>query len=340
MTANVTVSAPSRLHFGLFSVGTQVERQFGGLGLMIAAPRTVIEIAESDQLEISGPEAAECRKGIACWFDRIKKGPNSFSKTFVEFDSIRQLPFRLDIKSVSPRHCGLGSGTQLSLASTMAISKFFDVGPFDPRELAATVGRGRRSAIGTHGFFQGGLLVDRGRSKQDRIAPLDFRTDFPEQWSILLVMNREFKGLSGESESVAFKTLPSVSPEKRNTMVRLVRDQIVPAILQKNFASFAEAIFGFGYQSGLFFASAQGGAYNGEATADLVESIREFGFRAVGQSSWGPCIFMIGRHDEEVARCSESLIKRYGDKFDLIQTRADNRGAVVRSHSVSNPLST
>ena len=48
--------APSRLHFGLFSVGNIVERQFGGVGLMIDHPTTRLQIQSAPALLVDGLE--------------------------------------------------------------------------------------------------------------------------------------------------------------------------------------------------------------------------------------------------------------------------------------------
>ncbi len=65
----VTVTAPSRLHFGLFSVGDIVARKFGGIGLMIDQPRTVVTAVPSEALRVSGPSAADARSAIHVWLD-------------------------------------------------------------------------------------------------------------------------------------------------------------------------------------------------------------------------------------------------------------------------------
>ena len=41
---NVSVSAPTRLHFGLLAFGNQEGRNFGGVGLMLKKPRIKIKV--------------------------------------------------------------------------------------------------------------------------------------------------------------------------------------------------------------------------------------------------------------------------------------------------------
>jgi beta-ribofuranosylaminobenzene 5'-phosphate synthase len=327
MPRSVIVSSPSRLHFGLFSIGSKVERMFGGMGLMIDSPRTIVKVGPASQLTVAGLEPVACRSAVERWFRYSQTGKSLPSNDVTSCD---ELPIRIDVDAVAPRHCGLGSGTQLALSVAMAVSKWLGTDIVGPNEIGQSVGRGNRSAIGTYGFFRGGLLIDRGKTQHERMAPLDLRIDFPEHWPILLVIDRVNQGLSGNDEFSAFDALPDVDEETRNQMVSLVRDRVVPAAMTADFEAFAESLYEFGHRSGMFFEEVQGGAYNGRPATEVVRFVRQMGLRAVGQSSWGPCIFVIGRHDEELERCRREIQLQFGDRFELTATRADNRGAIIQ----------
>jgi beta-RFAP synthase len=172
----------------------------------------------------------------------------------------------------------------------------------------------------------GGFLVDRGKSNRDELAPLDFRADFPSDWPVLIIMFRGRQGLSGTSENDAFRGLPPVSRRQREEMVRLVRDQIVPAILGQDYDCFASALYSFGRTSGMFFREIQGGPYNGPEVAGMVAQIRETGVQAVGQTSWGPSVYAILDHEERANDLVQRLTKKFGEKIEIIRTRADNQG--------------
>ncbi len=139
------------------------------------------------------------------------------------------------------RHCGLGSGTQLAIGTAAALMAYFELPMLAAEELSAAIGRGKRSAIGTYGFFRGGLLVDRGRTRHESIAPLDFQTEFPEDWPIMLIMQRNAQGLFGTDELDAFRDLPDVSPAQRQAMSNLVRDRMIPGVLNRNFEEFCRS---------------------------------------------------------------------------------------------------
>ncbi len=332
---SITLSAPSRLHFGLFSVGQQVEWEYGGIGLIVQSPRTTVQVKHAATLTIRGSSADACRVAIHNWFVAQRADIVSSPLVPPTIDSIDDLPIEVIIQSQAPRHCGLGSGTQLALCVVVAIAKFLEVPLPGPVELATTVGRGKRSAIGSYGFFEGGFLVDRGKSPADLIAPLDFRTDFPTQWPVLIAIQRDCAGMSGSIESAAFGQLPDSTTVQREYLIELVRDQIIPGVLTGDYDQFAKAIYQFGRTSGMYFQSVQGGPYNGAAVSDLVTSIREFGLPAVGQTSWGPAVFAIAANSDHADEVSKQINRRFGEKFEIIITQADNQGVRVTAESTS-----
>src|SRR5205814_7664520 len=65
MSRVVQITAPSRLHFGLWSLGGGPGRQFGGVGAMIDQPQLQLVIEPAEQLEASG-DSAERVIGFAC----------------------------------------------------------------------------------------------------------------------------------------------------------------------------------------------------------------------------------------------------------------------------------
>ena len=323
----LTISAAARLHFGLFSVGNVVERKFGGIGLMIDQPRTIISVDKSDRLSVTGPEADACSEAISIWFENLAI---ELRREFL-IETFDQLPLKLEIQHCPPRHCGFGSGTQLALSSAAAIGKYFGLPSQSPEEFASTLNRGKRSAIGTHGFCRGGFLVDRGKLGSETLAPLDFQADFPEPWPIVLVRHTgpesSAAGVSGEQEAIAFDHLPPTSQRQREEMIELVKHQIIPGLTQRDYNLFGESVFEFGRKSGMMFDSIQGGAYQNQSIANLVTQCRDFGIKAVGQSSWGPCVFAIAESKESADGLSDFLKEQHGDDIAVEITKADNTGA-------------
>ena len=61
------------------------------------------------------------------------------------------------------------------------------------------MGRGERSAIGTHGFARGGLLVEGGKRAAGSVSRLIARLELPDAWRFVLLIDRERRGLSGRT---------------------------------------------------------------------------------------------------------------------------------------------
>lgn len=329
LTGSVTISAPARLHFGLFSIGKTVEHQFGGIGLMIEEPRTVVQVRSADRLSITGPSAKSARASLETWWRNLTRQPDwSVAARPIGGLTFDELPLAFTITQLPPRHSGFGSGTQLALAMAATAMELLNLPSPGAAELAGLAGRGKRSAIGSYGFHRGGFLVDRGKRAGDGLAPLDFQTPFPEQWQVLTLRLQHAGGLSGAMENDAFGELPATSEQERAAMTAIVRQRMIPGLLQADYELFGDAVYEFGHRSGLMFSPIQNGPYNGPEVAALVARVRESGVPATGQSSWGPCVFAIARNDETTAKLCSDLKQAYGDACEIKVTRADNAGAL------------
>ena len=316
------VSAPSRLHFGLLSIGDLTARKYGGAGLMIDGPRTEVSITPGDTFQVAATgDVKELVMATAYLWQKV------FAPESVRGLSLGALPICVAVNS-SPRHSGFGSGTQLAFATAAALQLAFDQPLPSPEEMAMALGRGKRSAIGSYGFFEGGFLVDRG-IKDESIAPLDMRTDFPEDWKIALIQptNTEANPMFGGSELAAFRDLPGTTQTKADELAAMLKNDILPSVLNQDFPTFADSVTQYGYQSGMFYSDVVGGAYASNAATSIVDEIRRLGQFAVGQSSWGPTIFAIGPSEKEVNWLVEKLGEGVQDVACQIEVvSADNRG--------------
>jgi beta-RFAP synthase len=317
------------LHFGLFAVGAKAALQFGGLGLMVQQPRTRIELSESAGLKIEGAEAAAVRDAAVRWFDWQRS--NLLSEHGLELNTVEQLPVRLSLLDVPPRHQGLGTGTQVAFATALVLSCGFRLPVANAEQFAAALHRGKRSAIGTFGFFLGGLLVDRGKTAEQSLSPLDFRTEFPSEWPVVIFLDRQAQsiGLAGVQELAAFEKLPATDESQRAAMAELVQDSVLSGIMQGDYARFGEGLYQFGRHSGLLFEAVQSGAFQSQQVAELVKLIREAGAPAVGQSSWGPGVFAILSSKEQVPALLTHVEHRFPGRYTFWVTEADNQGAVM-----------
>lgn len=291
---------------------------------MIDGPRTVVKATPAKQLSVAGSQTDAAQQTLAHWFDHNQL---MFKSNF-GFSRVDQLPMAFEIQKVATRHSGFGSGTQLAMAVTAAAFKCLGLPTPGSKDLAIASGRGKRSAIGSHGFLQGGFLVDRGKRVADALAPLELRLDFPIEWPIVTIVPWKTQGLSGQSESSAFKNLPDSSAAHRQQMIDLVKNQMVNSIIARDYQNFARSVYEFGHRSGSMFETMQGGKYNGDAVTQTVNLIRSSGVEAVGQSSWGPCVFAILENDTQATKLVEHLTSKLPSNTEITVRRADNQGAL------------
>ncbi len=318
----VTLSAPSRLHFGLLSIGRDLPVNFGGAGLMLQQPRTEIHVEQADSFSVSGADLD--------WIERMVRRWQAGSG--IQANGLP--PVRITISNHPFRHIGLGSGTQMALSLASALCRMFDLGEPAPVELAMMMGRGRRSSIGTFGFFRGGFLVDRGHESGDRISPLDLRLEFPTDWPIVLLTPKLAPGSHGSNELDAFDRAARSDPGIRQQMVKLLNESSAPSIAARNFEVFCRSIHDFNVLSGDYYHSVQGGTWHSPAVAGLVEHVREMGVPGIIQSSWGPGLAAFTGSLPAAQALVQNLAKLRHPALpaDRIQiTKADNDGAVAKN---------
>ena len=327
----VEVATGSRLHFGLMSFGQAGVRQFGGAGAMIDRPSVRLRITAADQLTADGPASAKVlAHAEAVAGAGLIAGPPHC---------------RIEVVEMPAPHVGLGSGTQLAMAVAAGLTAFFGVPVATPEAMARTVGRGRRSAVGLHGFHRGGLLAEAGKLTDDEISPLVSRVRLPDAWRFVVLYHRA-QGLSGEAELGAFQGLPAVPADLTARMWNLAMTGLVPAAVEGRFDLFSESLYRFGVEAGQCFAPWQGGTYASDQVAALVNALRDRGVVGVGQSSWGPAVFavlpneqaaretLIGVLETDVAREAIGFIARPKNDGAHIRCLSGNEGVPLPKTSL------
>ncbi|MGL5094111.1 MAG: beta-ribofuranosylaminobenzene 5'-phosphate synthase family protein, partial [Planctomycetia bacterium] len=276
----VTVRTPARLHFGLLAAETDGQRSFGGAGLMLREPNVTLRARRI--LGPRGRRLTTARAGVG----------RSISERTAELHSLTadrhpNLPgTELAIDAAPPEHVGLGVGTQLSLAVAAVLDCLATGGKTPAVELARIVGRGRRSGVGVHGFAAGGFLVDGGKptaSPAEAVAPLVARHSFPAHWPILLILPtlpalaKGAVGLHGDAERRAFARdvwMPSAVTDR---LCRLLVLGMIPAVVERDYPAFADALYEYNHTVGEGFSVAQGGAYAHPLLAEIVARVRSRG---------------------------------------------------------------
>lgn len=311
------VIAPCRLHFGLFSFGQPNRRQFGGVGMMLSEPALRLRFLKSDEFEVVGPLRDRLTDYVTSW---------------TAWHDIEEPPaYQIIVESAPRLHVGLGVGTQLGLSVAAALAELTGRSRDDAPSLAGSVGRGQRSAVGTFGFFQGGLIAESGKHAGESLSSLADRVPFPETWRIVLITPRGSAGLHGRFERQAFADLDPVPLEVTEQLELQAFERIVPAARQERFDDFCQGIYEFGRLAGSCFASIQGGPYNGPKLQAVVDTLRSMGHEGIGQSSWGPTIYAMARDADAAQQLTRDLrgVSTFDD-CDIAISAASNCGAQIR----------
>ena len=312
----VRISTGSRLHFGLLDT----VRPFGGVGVMTAYPATEVFVSSADEFHCT---------------ERFRSRIGPIAKKIGQRIGLTELPAcRVKVVSTAPSHCGLGSGTQLALAVAEGIcchQKLEVDQPTLANELAC---RGRRSVVGTHGYWQGGLIYESAKE----VVGSDFNSIkesvfLPLTWRVAVLRPTDHVvSVSGEQERKKFAELLPASEETGAELRRLICKEILPAATQADFRRFAINTRDYNELSGQLFASVQGGPYNGIAVSRVIHWLRDFGVLGYGQSSWGPGIFVWFASQAEADTCLTALPQNI-ELVALTSARNEPRSVVVSEHT-------
>jgi beta-ribofuranosylaminobenzene 5'-phosphate synthase len=294
---SVRIRTPARLHFGLFADG-RGPRKFGGVGLAIDKPGFDVELRLAAEDSVHSPTDPTVAARVSTLLARLR-------------DRMPTIPVAAEIREAIPAHVGLGSGTQLALALTEAYSLLCRAS-LSPRELANAAGRGKRSGVGWHVYFEGGFVIDAGRSDESGISPaLTQFFGFPYGWRVVLFRLELPPGLHGPDETAAFRNDVAIPDEVTSRLCDLVLRRLAPAAAREQYDEFGDALYEYNRASGECFASVQGGAYAHPNIQRLVNDVRRAGCSAVGQSSWGPTVFAICPSEERAQALTLEIGRRY-----------------------------
>lgn len=320
MLNEVHIQARARLHFTLIDMHGSLGRVDGGVGLAIESP---------------------------AWSLRVSRGPGGGNPPAVRplLTRLRASmgfrgSFSVEVLEGIPRHIGLGSTTQLSLALAKAIS-LLEYRHDSIRDLAVRAGRGGTSGIGVAAFEGGGLILDGGHSRKVKPEflpsrysrapppPVLSRLEWPDAWRVVVAVPRGVRGLHGVSEKQAFRKSCPVPRREVERLTRLVLMKLLPAASEGDIASFGEAL---NRTQLLGFKKVEN-----RLAPKVVREIRRYMARAgaagAGLSSLGPAVFGIVGSDGEAeniaVKTARFIREKCGRRGVVFVTRGWNRGASV-----------
>lgn len=317
----VRVEAPARLQMGLLDLRGDLGRLFGGVGVALAEPRTVVEVRAASGLTVQGAEAGRAE---------------AFARRFLAHHGLPEAA-AIRVERQIPAHVGLGSGTQLALAIARGLAELYDV-ERDVSSLAAAVRRGERSGVGSWIFGLGGLVVDGGHRVDARargevqrgLAPLLGRYPVPASWRCVVAIPSVPRGLSGQDEREAFRTLPPPPPELVGRIAHVLLMGILPSLLEEDLPRFGRAVIELQRLVGMSFAPVQGSTYAGPEVAEAVHRLMELGAAGAGQSSWGPAVYGFVDGEDAALELAGRIAETLGGRGQVFETAFDNEGARVK----------
>ncbi|WP_255168041.1 beta-ribofuranosylaminobenzene 5'-phosphate synthase family protein [Natrononativus amylolyticus] len=317
----VTVSAGARLHFGFQNLSLARRRLYGGIGVGLEEPRVTVSAERAEEIEADDPLVREyARRAVDCL------GVPGVS---------------LSLEERLPRHVGLGSGTQLALATLAATARCYGL-EARVRERAPRLGRGGRSGVGVATFESGGFVVDAGHptgrftteppaAGDWTVPPVVARHDLPADWRFLVVVPDAEPGRNGDGEDASMRTVveradPAVSDEIAGVVTR----KLLPAAAEGRLEPFGDAIGEIGRKNGSWYADAQGGVFRPPAGAivDTLEGCPVVS--GVGQSSWGPVVYGLTdeTHAAEAREAARMALEDDGLEGDVLLTAVASDGAL------------
>lgn len=315
MTSGIRVTAPARLHLGFLDLNGSIGRRYGSVGLSVDQPSTIVEVRTSATNSAAGLDSQRVEKLLAAFTQEIGRGRYA----------VRVLD------AITP-HAGLGSGTQLALAIGAAIARL-EHREMAPAEVAIAGERGARSGIGLAAFTNGGFIIDGGRGANQRPPPVTLRADFPEDWRVLLILDTNRAGVSGEAETTAFAGLPEFPNAMAAHICHLVLMKLIPGLTERDLAQFGAALTEIQQIVGWHFAGKQGGSpWTSPAVGRLAQKMQSLGATGIGQSSWGPTGFAFSPSHEAAQRLYHSLVEEAkGDGLDILVAKGRNSGALIEA---------
>lgn len=310
----VSVKTPCRLHLTLIDLNGSLGRIDGGVGVALEEPSVVVEAEKSSAFKV---DASKRREELTRLCERIAEKYQLEEK------------FTLTVKKQIPVHSGLGSTTQLYLATAKAILELNNL-HVPTSELAFQTGRGGTSGIGVAAFERGGFIVDCGHSfgtgkdkksflpssySKAKPPPVACRLDFPE-WNVVLCIP-EGRGLHGVDELKYFEHHFPAREREPEKISRLILMKLIPSIIEKNIGEFDASIKLINKTRSFQFP---------KETARLIREVNQSGGRGTSMSSFGPAVFTFTDNKEDLEKIREKL----GHCGVVVETKAQNYGAAVK----------
>ena len=338
----VTVTTGARLHAGFRNLSLSLGRLYGGVGLALDEPRATV-VAEPDSTVTTTDTTGEPEDGPEGTSTEDAEATEEVAEYARRTCDLLDLPgARVEVARSLPRHVGLGSGTQLALATYAAVARA-NGADLRPREHAPALGRGGRSGVGVATFESGGFVVDAGHPTErfTTAPPADgewsvpavlARYDLPADWRVCLALPEADPGRHGEDEDRSIRgVVERADPSLAEGLASLLVDRLLPAAVEGQVDPFGTALAEFGRLNGAWYADVQGGVYRPPA-GRIVEALSgSASVAGAGQSSWGPAVWALTDADRaaEARAAAEDALTVADCEGRVVLARPRNEGAAI-----------
>ncbi len=327
----IRVTTPSRIHLSLIDLNGYTGRVDGGIGLMLDRPNVVFEASNSaNEFKIA------CNKYYRESIEIINEKASKIFKTL----NINNKNFFLSLRRYFPKHVGLGSKTQLSLAIATAIARLKNTS-LSTEELTKVVERGGTSGIGWKGFEEGGFILDGGHDfgvgkEKESFLPSSasssapaltiLRHSIPENWRFLLIIPNVKKGFYGDDEVRIFQKYAPIPKDEVNEVSHQILMKILPGIIKNDLKCFGE---GLKRIQSIGFKAIEISLQH-QIVKDILNFFNDYGVKAFGMSSFGPSVVCITESDAESEELRDAYYEQFGRNGEHIYlSKPNNIGAKI-----------
>ncbi|MBU4535861.1 MAG: hypothetical protein KKF16_08615 [Euryarchaeota archaeon] len=291
------IETHSRLHLTLIDLNGSRGRMDGGVGITIKDPQLVIKAQIRDQgIHVNFEDSNNLDSKLMDEYTQkiIKSALNTIQ--YFNLDG----GFDFTVVKTYPAHSGLGSGTQLSLATAKLITELHQL-ELETNKMGQMVGRGGTSGIGVGAFSHGGFIVDGGHKIKEKTGflpssasnasppPLIARYDFPEDWKLVLAIPDIKERISGSKEINIFQNYCPIPLREVETLSHIILMKMMPAVLEHDLDDFGEAINTI---QNIGFKQIERKLQH-KLISEICESMLEAGAAGAGMSSFGPTTYAI-----------------------------------------------
>ena len=306
----ITITTPSRLHFGLIDLNGELGRINGGIGVALEKPGWEIIGYKDDE------------KNSKIDFAHVDSRTKLTIEKFDAFFKTKAAELNFVINRDLPPHMGLGSKTQFLLAIGTILSHMHEIDT-TPREIAKVIQRGGTSGIGVAAFEAGGFILDSGHSfgpgkQTDSFKPSSrskappppviFQNYPPENWRFIVIIPNVPEGASGDKEVKLFEDCCPIPAEQVEKLSRLILMKILPSFIEQDIKTFGEGLTELQTKFHRFGMDRYDSTLNNDILTELRINTMVFGS---GISSFGPTMYALTNSQDN----AEKIIRQVNDNY-------------------------